>query len=262
MKNVRALLGYIVDSGAIFCGRAPLREDDQVDDRLALTRLRSLVVTEDGAGLVAELSQQPWPAHSLQLVGDGLLAAVRDRTEGSAALAQECVDALRERRWAGDQELAEILDTALGNGPAPMLRPLPVELEELSMVLEGDPVQGGGRIDLRSGEVWSHSAIEYAQEAGEIDYDDDDPERWLWLEREGSHDGYRDMVWFIEELDDPQFAYRLARAISGRGAFRRFKGTLSERPELMTRWFAFSNDRRRGRARKWLASEGYMPTRP
>ena len=53
-----------------------------------------------------------------------------------------------------------------------MLRPLPVDLEELSMILEGDPVHGGGRIDLRTGEVWPQSAIEYAQEEGEIDEDD------------------------------------------------------------------------------------------
>jgi hypothetical protein len=91
------------------------------------------------------------------------------------------------------------------------------------MVLEGDPVQGGGRIDLRTGEVWPQSAIEYAEEVGEIDEEDDDPERWLWVEC-GVHDGYRDMEWFIDDLDDPQFAFRLARAISGRGAFRSVQG--------------------------------------
>ena len=232
-----------------------------MDDRDALTELRSLVVRGDHAGLVAALSSA-LPVDSLQLIGDGLLAAVRQGSEGSADLAQECVDALRERRWTGDQELAEALDAALGNGPTPMLRPLPVGLEELSMVLEGDPVQGDGRIDLRTGEVWPGSAIEYGVEVGEIEEDDDDPERWLWVHCEGSHDGYRDMEWFIDDLDDSQFADRLARAITGRGAFRRFKDTLSERPDLMTRWFAFSDDRHRGRARSWLAAEGYVPTRP
>jgi hypothetical protein len=44
---------------------------------------------------------------------------------------------IRERRWARDGELTAILDAALGHGPAPMLRPLLVDLEELSMVLEG-----------------------------------------------------------------------------------------------------------------------------
>ncbi|MGH3505568.1 MAG: UPF0158 family protein [Nocardioidaceae bacterium] len=234
-----------------------------MDDREALTEMRSLVVRGDHAGLVAALSQAPSPVDSLQLVGDGLLAAVRDGTEGSADLAQECVNELRERRWAGDQKLAELLDAAMGNGPAPTLRPLPVDLEELSMVLEGDPVQGGGRIDLRTGEVWPQSVIEYANEVGQIDEDDDDAERWLWVESEGSHDGYRDMAWFIDDLDDPQFGDRLARAISGRGAFRRFTDTLSDRrPELMFRWFAFSNERQRGRARSWLATEGYVSTRP
>lgn len=230
-----------------------------MDDHEASTELRSLVVRGEHAGLVATLGRAPSPVHSLQLIGDGLLAAVRGGTEGAADLAQACVNALRERRWTGDQELAEFLDAALGAGPAPMLRPLPVDLEELSMILEGDLVNGGGRIDLRTGEVWPRSAIEYAEEVGEIDEDDDDPERWLWVECEGSHDGYRDMGWFIEELDDAEFADRLARAIAGRGAFRRFKDRLSERPELLTRWHAFTGDRQRGRARSWLAAAGYTP---
>lgn len=232
-----------------------------MDEREALTHLRSIVARGDHADLVTALARDPWPADSLQLIGDGLLAAVRDGADGSADLTHACVTALRERGWAGDGELAEALDAALDRGPTPMLQPLPVDLEELSMILEGDPVQGGGRIDLRAGEVWPQSAIEYAEEVGEID-EDDDPGRWLWVHCEGSHDAYRDMEWFIDDLDDTEFADLLARAISGRGAFRRFKDTLSERPDLMTRWYAFSNDRQRGRARSWLAAEGYTPTPP
>jgi len=231
-----------------------------VDDREALTRLRSLVVRGDGAGLVAALSQEPWPADSLQLIGDGLLGAVRSGTDGSTELAVECVSALGQRRWDGDRELVEILEAALGNGPTPLLRPLPVDLEELSMILEGDPVQGGGRVDLATGQVWPQSALDYAEETGEAE--DDDPDRWLWVDCEGSRSAYHDMVWFIEELDDPNLTDRLARAISGRGAFRRFKDTLFDRPDLMTQWYAFSGDRQRGRARSWLAAEGYTPTRP
>ena len=231
-----------------------------MDDREALTRLRSLVVRGDGAGLVAALSQEPWPGDSLQLIGDGLLAAVRNGTDESAEFAVGCVSALRERRWDGDRELMEVLEAVLGKGPTPLLRPLPVELEELSMILEGDPVQGGGRIDLATGQVWPQSALDYAEEIGEAE--DDDPDRWLWVHCEGSRSAYEDMVWFIEELDDPDLADRLIRAISGRGAFRRFKDTLFDRPDLMTRWYAFSGDRQRGRARGWLAAEGYTPTRP
>jgi hypothetical protein len=219
------------------------------------------VYQSDGRGLVTVLSEEPWPADSLQLIGDGLLAAVSDGIDGAPEVARPCVNALGERRWEGDRELAVALEAALGDGPTPMLRPLPVDLEELAMIMEGDPVHGGGRIDLRTGEVWPQPAIEYGEEVGEIDEDDDDPDRWLWVHCTGSRAGYRDMEWFIEELADRAFADRLAHAISGRGAFRRFKDRLSERPELMTRWYTFANDRQRGRARSWLAAEGYTPVR-
>ncbi|MDR7252783.1 hypothetical protein J2X46_001768 [Nocardioides sp. BE266] len=232
-----------------------------MDEREGLTHLRSIVVHGDHAALVTALERDPWPADSLQLIGDGLLAAVRDGADRAAYLAHTLVTALRERGWAGDGELAEVLDAIMGIGPSPMLRPLPVDLEDLSMILEGDPVQAGGRIDLNGGEVWPQSAIEYVEELGEDD-EDDDPGRWLWVHCEGSHYAYRDMERFIDDLDDPQFADLLARAISGRGAFRRFRDTLSERPVLMTRWYAFSSDRQRGRARSWLAAEGYTPTLP
>ena len=231
-----------------------------MDDREALTRLRSLVVRGDGAGLVAALSQEPWPGDSMQLIGEGLLAAVRNGTDGSAELALDCVRALHERRWDGDRELVEVLEAVLGKGPTPLLRPLPVDLEELSMILEGDPVQGGGRIDLITGQVWPQSALDYAEESGEAESDGSD--RWLWVDCEGSRSAYQDMVWFIDGIDDPSLADRLTRAISGRGAFRRFKDTLFDRPDLMAQWHAFSGDRQRGRARNWLAAEGYTPTRP
>ena len=133
-------------------------------DREALTELRSLVVRGDGDGLVSALSQGPWPSDSLQLIGDGLLVAVRRRVDGSAELAGQCVARLRARDWNGDRELVEVLEGALGTGPTPMLRPLAVDLEELAMILEGDPVNGGGRIDLTTGEVWPQSALDYAED--------------------------------------------------------------------------------------------------
>jgi hypothetical protein len=232
-----------------------------MDHREALTRLRSLVCHGDGPGLVTVLTEEPWPADSLQLVGDGLLAAVSDGISGAPEVARACVHALAERGWEGDRELGMALRAALGDGPTPMLRPLPVDLEDLAMMLEGDPADGGGRIDLRTGEVWPRSAMEYAEEVGEIDEDDEDPDVWLWVDCTGSHEGYQVMEWFIEGLDDTALADRLAHAISGRGAFRRFKDRLSDHPELMTRWHTFSNDRHRGRARRWLAAEGYTPVR-
>jgi hypothetical protein len=74
---------------------------------------------------------------------------------------------------------------------------------------------------------------------------------------EGSRDGYRDMELFIGTVSDPGRADRLEIAISGRGAFRRFKDVLGRWPGELDRWYAFSAERQRGRARAWLADAGY-----
>ena len=62
---------------------------------------------------------------------------------------------------------------------------------------------------------------------------------------------------FIDTLTDPVLAELLTVAISGRGAFRRFKDVLWSRPEVAERWHAYSEDRARGRARAWLAGQGF-----
>jgi len=195
---------------------------------------------------------------ALQLAGDGLSAAVMQHVEGAPELGHRLVLALQQRGWAGDADLADQLDAQLGSGPAPMLRPLPVDLEELAGILEGDPLNAGGRIDLTTGEVWPQAAIEYALETGEEDEDTaDDPERWLPVDNEGSREAYRDMESFIASVEDPGRAERLARAIEGRGAFRRFKDELARWPGELERWYALSEERQRGRARSWLTAAGY-----
>lgn len=75
---------------------------------------------------------------------------------------------------------------------------------------------------------------------------------------------YRDTEMFIDALGEGRVAARLARAIQGRGAFRRFKDVLADSDDLLARWYGFSDDRHRGRARAWLADQGYtpIPTRP
>jgi len=62
---------------------------------------------------------------------------------------------------------------------------------------------------------------------------------------------------FIASVEDPGRAERLSIAIRGRGAFRRFKDELARGPGELERWYAFSEERQRGRARSWLAAAGY-----
>jgi hypothetical protein len=219
--------------------------------------LRVEVAAEDGTAVV-EMTGPAVPEDGLQVFGDWLLAALEQHSDGAAGAARLMIAALRERGWEGDDVLTDQLDALLGSGVLPDLRPLPVDLDELAGILEGDPMWGGGRVDLETGEVWPAAAVDYAREIGQEDEDEsEDPDKWLWVHCEGSRDGYRDMELFIGVVRDPRRADRLEIAISGRGAFRRFKDVLARWPGELDRWYAFSAERQRGRARAWLADAGY-----
>jgi hypothetical protein len=229
-----------------------------MDAKEQRSALRGAVYRGDGPAVVDLLGGVGAGDDSMQLAGDGLIAAVMQRVDGAPELALELVVGLRQRGWDGDDELADQLEAELGSGPAAMLRALPVDLEELAGILEGDPLSVGGRIDIRTGEVWPRAAVDYALETGEEDEDTvDDPERWLPVYGEGSREGYRDMELFIASVEDPGRAERLAVAIRGRGAFRHFKDELACWPGELERWHTFSEERQRGRARSWLAAAGY-----
>ena len=73
-----------------------------------------------------------------------------------------------------------------------------------------------------------------------------------------SHEGYEDMQDFIERVRNPQARDLLERAIAGRGAFRRFKDTLLDFPELREAWFRFHDARVERRAIRWLLDEGLV----
>ncbi len=230
-----------------------------MDSQEQRSALRAAVCSGDGP-VVVRLLRGGARAYddALQLVGDGLIAAVMQDVDGAPELGRRVMLALRQRGWPGDADLADQLDAQLSSGPVPMLRPLSIDLEALAGVLEGDPLNAGGRIDLTTGEVWPQAAIDYALETGEEDEETaGDPERWLWVENEGSGEAYRDMEFFISSVDDPGRAERLARAIEGRGAFSRFKDVLARWPGELERWYAVSEERQRGRARSWLTAAGY-----
>lgn len=238
-------------------------ENAVVGHRVDRDEVRGAVYRADADALVDALTGPEWPGDALQLMGDAVLVA-RERGPDVEPAARRCVEELRDRDWEGDAELAAQIESVFGWGPVPLLRSLRVDLEELASVLEGDPANGGGRIDLLTGEVWPQSVFDYVEETGDDDdlEDDEDDERWLWVHCEGSRAGYRDMELFIDTVADGPVAGRLARSIQGRGAFRRFKDAMADWPDLLHRWYGFTDDRHRGRARAWLAAEGYTPSPP
>lgn len=70
---------------------------------------------------------------------------------------------------------------------------------------------------------------------------------------------YQDMADFADRLSDEAAGRRIARAIEGKGAFRRFKNALYEEfPELLPAWHAYREARANRRAVEWLADEGLI----
>ncbi len=73
---------------------------------------------------------------------------------------------------------------------------------------------------------------------------------WVW---------YQDMADFADGISDDQGRRRLARAIQGKGAFRRFKDELhEEHPGLLQAWYAFRDARATRRALQWLADNSLI----
>ncbi|MGF1425625.1 UPF0158 family protein [Kitasatospora sp. LaBMicrA B282] len=221
----------------------------------SLWQLRARRYAGDGAAPAVVLSGRPL-AEVLQQVGDLVGSAAAERVPGAAEVAERCIAALDERGWEGDEELARQLAAALGRGPVSILRPLAVDLEELSGLLEGDPVFAGGRIDLTTGDCWPQQIVFDGQEERAEDTDSD---RWLPVWCEGSREGYRDMELFIATVGDAGFAESLEIAVTGRAAFRRFRDVLARREDELHRFHLFAEERQRGRARAWLAGRGYHP---
>lgn len=70
---------------------------------------------------------------------------------------------------------------------------------------------------------------------------------------------YQDMADFAERISDELASRRLARAIRGRGAFRRFRDELFEEyPDLVSVYQGFRDVRARRRAVEWLLDEGLV----
>jgi hypothetical protein len=228
-------------------------------DEDGLRAVRGALHGHDGLVLLAVL-QRGTACAVLQLAGDGVAGAAAQGLPGAAEMAASFLGALQERGFRGDEELADRLRAAMGDAAIPLPRPLAVDLEMLSMLLEGDPAESGGRLDLTTGECWPAFTDEL--EPGPDVEEADEAERWLYVPALGSRAGYRDMELFIEGLCDVALADRLRIAISGRGAFRRFKDVLSRDERSWSRYHRFRDERQRGRARAWLAEQGYCPKLP
>jgi hypothetical protein len=134
---------------------------------------------------------------------------------------------------------------------------LPVDLDFVASVLEGDPIRSQGAfLDLTTGEVIYSSMIDYVAKdaAGTINVATE-PDRWLFLPSLGSRAMLQHMAEFVAMITYRPLQDRMERAIEGLGAFHGF-GDLISSEGLDADWHAFSDDRRITRAREFLADLG------
>ncbi len=129
-----------------------------------------------------------------------------------------------------------------------MLDPESVDLDELCAALDDHTPGVTWWIDPSTGAIVSHlDAVGIPRPAG------------VRVRPTEARESYRDMSQFVTAVHHRRAADLLDRAISGRGAFRRFKDTLFEFPELRDQWFRYRTARTRRRALNWLADQNLIP---
>lgn len=227
---------------------------------LDLKELRSALATKDAARLVAAVAGRDID-DALQQVGSGMLLTLRQNHEYAEPLALSVINRLTWRGGPGDRILAEDLLATLRGVPL-QGRVLPVDLEMLSILLEGAPeLSTGAYLDLRTGAVYGGNETDpmMVGEDAAIDVDKE-PDRWIYLAGVGSREGWRDMAGLRRAAADQSRRERLERAIEGGGAFRRFRD-LAHDEGIAEQWDLFSSDRQLGRAREVLAAEGIRGAR-
>lgn len=224
-------------------------EDDQpfVDAR----EIRTATVAKDADRLITAVLGSHID-EALQLLGEGLLMALRQGRAKAQPIVLSVINRLTFRGFPGDRELSEALLAGLRNEPVPGLD-LAVDLEMLSIFHEGSFEESdGGYLDLQTGDVYDAWAVEYGDE--NIDFNDD-PDRWVRFDRAETKDAWNDMQAFVSGLRNPKIRDRGLSAIEGTGAFRRFR-RFTDDHDLGDRWVQFSEDRKYGRARLILAENG------
>ncbi len=132
-----------------------------------------------------------------------------------------------------------------------------IDLEEIASALaDQDDYEHHWLIDPDTGVISFWTADTGIDGQAPVDLDEldlvviDPLPSWVW---------YQDMADFADGVTDERAGRRLARAIQGKGAFRRFKDELhEEHPDMVPAWHAFRDARARRRAVQWLADNSLI----
>lgn len=131
-----------------------------------------------------------------------------------------------------------------------------IDLEDLCHALEDHSGEMSWWLDPESGKL--HLFGDGMWDGEDVGRDFEPPPGLRRVEPMESRDSYRDLEEFTARVREPRARELLERAIAGRGAFRRFKDTLAEFPELRAVWFKFHDARMERCAIEWLRDEGLI----
>lgn len=129
------------------------------------------------------------------------------------------------------------------------LREVPVDWEALEDAFENNAPEVHSYLHLTTGEVLRVvDGVADPQMHARISADPN----YLRIDPVSSREQYRWMERFIPMVDDTELRGKLAHAIDGKGAFRRFKDVLMTYAADRERWFAFRSERLRTFMEAWL----------
>jgi Uncharacterised protein family (UPF0158) len=135
-----------------------------------------------------------------------------------------------------------------------LLDPEQVDLADLALALEDNSHEHSWWLDPATGRLEPH----FRDDLGEVALDEGQAARLISVEPLPPAVGYGDMKDFVAFVREPSTRATLERALAGRGAFRRFKDSLLEHPELRRAWFEFHDARGERRAIEWLLDRGLV----
>ncbi len=133
--------------------------------------------------------------------------------------------------------------------PTAPMREVPVDWEALEDAFENNAPEVHSYLHLTTGEVLRVvDGVADPQMHARISAD----ANYLRIDPVSSREQYRWMERFIPMVDDTELRGKLAHAIDGKGAFRRFKDVLMTYAADRERWFAFRSERLRTFMEAWL----------
>jgi hypothetical protein len=212
---------------------------------------------------LSRLLTEPDIERHLQELGEAVLFLLEHDRAAAAGLAHALAASLTARELPGDAVLAQLLLELAEDRPSDRRR-IRADLDGVADLLEGPADMGfGGILDCGTGDTWPAAVIDDWTGEGAPPDPDGAPDLYLFIPNIGSREAWEDMHDFATDIEANAIRAQLLDAINGRGAFSRFRRILARHDALRASWYAYSAETRAGRARDWLAAEGYsaMPPR-